>query len=104
MRIGIDATCWANRRGYGRFTRRLITALLELEPPHEFLFFLDNASAALFPPVDKHRRIVVPTSEMVTDAARAGGYRSPFDMLRMSMAVFQESMDWMFFPSVYSYF
>lgn len=23
MRIGVDATCWANRRGYGRYARSL---------------------------------------------------------------------------------
>ena len=26
LRIGIDATCWANGRGYGRFTRELVRA------------------------------------------------------------------------------
>ncbi len=28
MRIGIDATCWANERGYGRFTREIVTAMV----------------------------------------------------------------------------
>jgi alpha-1,3-rhamnosyl/mannosyltransferase len=28
MRIGIDATCWANERGYGRFTRELVGAMV----------------------------------------------------------------------------
>ena len=27
LRIGIDGSCWANRRGYGRFTRELLCAL-----------------------------------------------------------------------------
>ena len=27
MRIGIDVTCWCNRRGFGRFTRELVKAL-----------------------------------------------------------------------------
>jgi len=26
MRIGVDCTCWANGRGYGRFTRELLGA------------------------------------------------------------------------------
>ena len=25
MRVGIDGSCWSNRRGYGRFTRALVT-------------------------------------------------------------------------------
>ena len=27
IHVGIDATCWTNDRGYGRFTRSLVTAL-----------------------------------------------------------------------------
>ena len=32
MRVGIDATSWANRRGYGRFARNVIRRLVELDP------------------------------------------------------------------------
>ena len=28
MKIGIDGTCWWNQRGFGRFTRELLPALL----------------------------------------------------------------------------
>ena len=28
MRIGIDATSWSNTRGYGRFTRELVEAMV----------------------------------------------------------------------------
>ena len=28
MRIGVDATCWHNRRGYGRHARALLRALV----------------------------------------------------------------------------
>ena len=28
MRIGIDACTWANRRGYGRFTRMLVATMI----------------------------------------------------------------------------
>ncbi len=32
MRIGVDATCWANGRGYGRFTRQLLPAMAQQAP------------------------------------------------------------------------
>ena len=41
MRIGVDATCWANARGYGRFARELTRALDEIvwavNPQHDTL-------------------------------------------------------------------
>ncbi len=48
MRIGIDATCWANERGYGRFTREIVSAMAALAPADEFVCFLDRKSADLF--------------------------------------------------------
>ncbi len=41
MRIGIDASCWVNRRGYGRFARELLTALVELDQDNEYYFLVD---------------------------------------------------------------
>ena len=46
MRIGIDATCWANPRGYGRFTRHMLTALLAMDRENEYVFFMDTLTAA----------------------------------------------------------
>lgn len=34
MRIGIDACTWSNRRGYGRFTRQIVSALVRRHPAH----------------------------------------------------------------------
>ena len=48
MRIGIDATCWANERGYGRFTREMVSAMVALAPAHEFVCLLDARAAARF--------------------------------------------------------
>ena len=44
MRIGVDATSWSNRRGYGRYTRALLTALLELDQHNHYTFFVDYES------------------------------------------------------------
>ncbi len=46
MRIGIDACTWANRRGYGRFTRELVGAMVENHPQHEFVLIVDQQTAA----------------------------------------------------------
>ena len=105
MRIGIDATCWANRRGYGRFTRELLSAMFRESGPHEYHVFLDEASAAGFdvqaPSLQLH---VVPLSAAATAAASADGYRSPTDLLRMTRAVSETELDAFFFPSVYTFF
>ena len=39
VRIGVDATCWANGRGYGRFARELMHAMTVMAPNHEFVCF-----------------------------------------------------------------
>jgi len=105
MRIGIDATCWANDRGYGRFTRELVSAMPALAPAHEFVCFLDRRSAERFAlsgvnvqPVEVHQAM------SPTLAAASGGRRSPVDMLRLTGAVHRASLDVFFSPSVYGFF
>jgi glycosyltransferase involved in cell wall biosynthesis len=105
MRIGVDACCWANRRGYGRFTRELLTAMVPLAPADEFLCFLDPLAASRFElQAPNVRRVVVAQRAAPTEAAAAEGYRSPLDMLRLTRAVWRERPDVFFSPSVYTYF
>jgi glycosyltransferase involved in cell wall biosynthesis len=105
MRIGIDATCWANDRGYGRFTRELVSAMVSDSSRHEFICFLDKLSAASFtlaaPNLTTH---VVGQSTAPTVAASSGSRRSIPDMLRLTGAVQRAKLDVFFSPSVYSYF
>lgn len=105
MRIGVDATCWANGRGYGRFTRELLGSMVEEAGDEEFVFFLDARALEtcdLRRPNVRHRRVEL--GESPTLAARADGNRSPLDMLRLTRAVWRERPDVFFSPSVYSYF
>lgn len=104
MRIGIDATCWSNRRGYGRFTRGLIRALLEALSPHRFVLFVDAATRDCDDFPQDANTVVVKTSESPSRAASASSRRSIPDLLRMSSAVANSPLDAFFFPSVYSYF
>lgn len=105
LRIGVDLTCWRNPRGYGRFTRELVRAMVELAPDDEFVGFLDEGTAA---DVDLRaanvRLATVRVSSPPAVAAAAGGYRSLRDLLRLTRAVARERPDVFFFPSVYTYF
>ncbi|HYN08753.1 MAG TPA: glycosyltransferase family 1 protein [Vicinamibacterales bacterium] len=105
MRIGVDATCWANDRGYGRFTRELVRAMAAVGRGHEFVCLLDDRAAARFELVaDNVTPVVVAQGASPTTAAAADGYRSPIDMLRLSRALARESLDVFFSPTVYTYF
>lgn len=104
MRIGVDASCWSNRRGFGRFTREILKALLAMDRENEYLFFLDRetASAHQFP--EKARLVVIDTSVSPTRAASASGRRSLRDLSAMTRSAWSCELDLFFFPAVYSYF
>ncbi len=105
MRIGVDATCWANARGYGRFTRELVTAMTRAAPADEFICFLDERAAGTFDLSGSNiRRVLVPQRVSPTMAASADSARSIPDMLRLTRAVSRERPDVFFCPSVYTYF
>lgn len=104
MRIGIDACCWSNRRGYGRFTRELLLALAEHDRSNQYIALVDARTAdgndfprALNP-------LIVKTSKPPTQAAAALGRRSIRDVLAFSRAAQKQHFDLFFFPTVYSYF
>jgi glycosyltransferase involved in cell wall biosynthesis len=103
LNIGIDATCWWNNRGFGRFTRELLPEIFRLDSGHRFQLFTDQP----IPEVEVFDNVeltLVPTGRVTTEAAVADSYRSPVDMLRMGRAVASSSVDLMFFPAVYSWF
>src|SRR6185436_18927611 len=101
MRIGIDATCWANPRGYGRFTRELVPVMAALAPQHTFVCFVDERAAAVFDLACPNvTTALVGQSRSPTLAAAADGSRSPVDMLRLTMAVTNACLDAFFSPTV----
>lgn len=104
MRIGIDSTCWWNRRGYGRFTRSLVNALLAVDQANEYILFLDSYRAGGYELPSRGRQVVVRTAAPQSKAANAYGYRSVADMCRMSLAVAREKPDIFFSPTVFGYF
>ncbi len=102
MRIGVDATCWGNRRGYGRFARSLLGAVLEVDRASEFVFFTDETSDE-FPLPQSVEVVRVAAGTPTIRAAAANGARSLGDMWAMSRAISRRTLDVFFFPSVYSY-
>lgn len=105
LRIGVDASCWTSGRGYGRFTRELLRAMVELAPRDDFLFFFDRRlDGDLDLEAPNVRRVPVELSASPLEAAGAGGRRSLGDMARLTRAVWRARPDVFFSPSVYAYF
>lgn len=103
MRIGVDGTCWWNRRGFGRYARSLLTAMLQERRGHDFVMFVDREPAPDMPQ-EGVRFIRVDTAATVTESAVAGARRSVADLLRFRRAVATCPLDVMFFPAVYSWY
>lgn len=107
MRIAIDGSCWTNHRGYGRYTRGLLKAMMALDDGHEYVVFMDAATARRatdLPP--RARCVIVPTSGPATEKASASGHRSWRDLAAMSWAAraHARQYDLLYFPSVYTFF
>lgn len=104
MRVAIDATCWNNRRGFGRFTRELIGAMAAARGNRELLLVADSVTAATpgFP--DNAAVCAVRVSRPPIEAASAQGSRTLLDLWRFYQAVARHRPDAMLFPAVYSYF
>ncbi len=104
MRIGVDASCWSNKRGFGRFTRELLSALLDRDTRDEYVFFVDSRSGceSEFPSAAKV--VIAPTRDSAVESASASGRRSFGDLWSMSRTVLRNNIDVFFFPTVYTYF
>ncbi len=104
MRIGIDACCWANRRGFGRYTRELVTSMVSERRNHDFILVTDRITAGDYSFPAGATVEAVYTKEQPTRSASATSFRGPADLLRMSRAVSRIKPDVFFFPAVYSYY
>jgi glycosyltransferase involved in cell wall biosynthesis len=104
VRVGVDATSWMNRRGFGRFARNAVARLVELDPETTYVFAIDEQSApeADLPPGVEVAE--VPLGRAPSEAASAGSSRSPRDLLRLTRAVRRLRLDVFLFPSTYTWF
>ena len=102
IHVGIDATTWWNDRGFGRFTRELLKALVARSSGFRYSLVVDRAPDETLPAgvdivrADTRRTL---TESAVGDSARSVGY-----LWQVSRAVRRADFDLLFFPAVYSYF
>lgn len=103
MRIGIDGSCWANRRGFGRFTRNLVTAMAK-QSTDPLVLLIDQPSIndTTFP--EGLSVLGVHVSQPPSRAASAAGSRRALDLARMSFAARKSRCDAFFFPASYTYY
>ncbi len=102
LHVGVDATTWANDRGFGRFTRELLKALLARESEVRYSLVFDCAPAGGTPA--NAEVLVAGTGRTLNEAAVGERARSFADLLRLGHAVAKARFDVFFFPAVYSYF
>tara|TARA_R110001592_G_scaffold5535_2_gene30486 strand:+ start:14040 stop:15221 length:1182 start_codon:yes stop_codon:yes gene_type:complete len=103
MRIGIDATCWWSLRGFGRFTRELIKAMIKQTDDSTLVLFVDRGieNEMLHPRVEV---VQVNQSQLTTEVAVASNSRSIRDLWSFRRAVSMQSLDVFYFPAVYSWY
>jgi glycosyltransferase involved in cell wall biosynthesis len=104
MRIGIDASCWSNRRGFGRFTRCLVTEMVRRYPEEDFVLLIDRPSLDNLDLPEGAQVVPVDVDVAPSAAASANGRRSIRDIARMTSAARRLGCGVMFFPATYTYF
>lgn len=104
MRVGVDATSWTNRRGYGRFARNVVGRLVEQDAASTYVLYIDEreATTADLPARAEVRPVAL--RDLPTEAAASGSNRPAGDILRMTLAVRRDPLDAFVFPSVYTYY
>ncbi|MBK6721047.1 MAG: glycosyltransferase family 4 protein [Sphingomonadales bacterium] len=102
LRVGVDAATWANDRGFGRFTRELMKALIARDERIEYTFVFDRPPQEAMPVGAKV--LSAATRRALNESHEGDSSRSMLDLLRMAWAVRKANFDVFFFPAVYSYF
>jgi glycosyltransferase involved in cell wall biosynthesis len=104
MRIGVDATSWGNRRGYGRFTRNALGRLVDLDREARYLLYIDERSAERAQLPAGAEIVRVPLSRVPAEAASSDSHRPLLDLARLARTVARSRLDAFLFPSVYTWF
>lgn len=102
LHVGVDATSWRNDRGFGRFTRELITALAARDSGFRYTLFLDQPGAEKVPAGVEV--VSAGTGRSLTESAVGTSSRSLAYLLKMGRLTRHARCDVFFFPAVYSYF
>ena len=100
-RVVVDGACWSNPRGFGRFTRELVSALARRSEGFQYTLVLEAAAPRWPVPagIDVVEAGLGPTGEAVA----AGGARGLPHLLRMGRAIAARQPELVFFPASYSW-
>jgi glycosyltransferase involved in cell wall biosynthesis len=102
VHVGIDATSWRNDRGFGRFTRELVTALASRNTGFRYTLFFDQPPTEAMPAGTAV--LSAATRRTLTQSAVGTTSRSPSYLWKMGRLVRDARCDLFFFPALYSYF
>lgn len=102
LHVGVDATTWANDRGFGRFTRELVTALAARKAGFRYTLVFDRPFDGTLP--ENVEVLSSSTDRSLNESAVGKTSRSPAYLLQMAMLVSRAKFDVFFYPAVYSYF
>jgi alpha-1,3-rhamnosyl/mannosyltransferase len=101
LHIGIDATTWANDRGFGRFTRELVKALLARNSGFRYTLVFDQLPDFDFPPGVEV--LSASGSKRLNNPAEETSPRSFRYFWKLGRLARKAKFDVFFFPAVYSY-
>jgi alpha-1,3-rhamnosyl/mannosyltransferase len=102
LHVGIDGTSWDNDRGFGRFTRELVTALAARDAGLRYTLLVDRPPER---PVPEGVAVQsAATTRTLNESAVGEGSRSPAYLWQVGRAARRAGFDVFFFTSVYSYF
>ena len=102
LHVCIDATSWPNDRGYGRFTREIVKALVGRDEGFQYTLLFDQLPEEPLPP--GAAILSARTSRGLNQAAVGSSARSPAYSLKMARLAASVPYDVFFFPTLYSYF
>jgi glycosyltransferase involved in cell wall biosynthesis len=102
LHVGVDATCWMLRRGFGRHARCLLGALVAVDHRNKYTFFVDSPEAGKSLPANVSAHVVGTAAPTIV-AASAAGHRRFRDIAAMSRALSNTELDVVLFPNLYSF-
>jgi len=102
LHIGIDGTSWDNDRGFGRFTRELVTALAARDSGFRYTLLVDRPPKLAVP--EGVALLSAATARTLNESAVGDSSRSPAYLWQVGRAARRAKFDLFFFTSVYSYF
>ncbi len=102
IHVGVDASSWENERGFGRFTRNLISALAARDTGFRYTLLFDQPPTR---PVPENVGVVVAGSDRsMSEASSGASARGGADLLTMGRAARRLTCDLFFYPAIYSWF